>query len=331
MNKWTYAPQFDRIEERLVPASLTPGTAFAASALRMERIVRQSTFAAVPIDELTGTYLGKTGGLYGEGRNEVPAALAEAAEAASRTIRPLDSKGNPATNGRIGLLAIGQSTTRMVFDAFRSAARNSKAPNVVLVNGAIDGNDSEDWAQRSGPWNSAIKQIGRAGANARQIQVLWVETALIFPAKYGAFPARNSVYVNHLDQIVNQAKQRFPNLRLIYLTSRYYGGWATKQTTPEPYAYESAFGVRDFVLSKIPQSPLANGATVPKPVVMWGPYFWNSGTTPSRVDGLVLRRSDLVSDGVHPTATGAAKFADQLVRFFTQDRYARPWFTRESA
>lgn len=297
----------------------------------MDRIVRQASFAAVPLDELTGTYLGKTGGLYGEGRNEVPAALAEAAEAASRAVRPLDSKGNPATNGRIGLLAIGQSTTRMVFDAFRTAARNFKAPNVFLVNGAIDGNDSEDWAKRSGPWNSAVRQIGRAGANARQIQVLWIESALIFPAQYGAFPARNSVYVNHLDQIVNQAKQRFPNLRLIYLTFRYYGGWATKQTTHEPFAYESAFGVRDFVLSKILQSPQANGAAVPKPVALWGPYFWNSGTTPSRVDGLVLKRSDLVSDGVHPTAAGASKFADQLVRFFTQDRYARLWFTPKSA
>ncbi len=329
MKNRTYFLHFDRFEDRLVPASTALSSSQAAAEVRMETIVRQADFSAVPIDEMTGTYQGKSGGLYGDGRNDVPETLAKAAEEASQAIRPLDSKGNPSSNGRIGMLAIGQSTTRMVFDSFRSAARNAKASNVVLVNGALDGNDSEDWATKNGPWNQASKKIGRAGLSTQQIEVLWIETTLIFPARVSTFAARNSVFVNHLDQILNRAKQQFPNLRMIFVSSRYYGGWAQKPTSPEPYAYENGFGVRDFVLSKMAQPTRANGTNGTKPVVMWGPYYWTSGTTPSRIDGLTLTRSDLRTDGIHPTASGAAKFADQLLRFFTQDRFAKPWFTKD--
>lgn len=328
MKNRTYTLHFDRFEDRLVPAATALYATRAAAEVQMKSIVRQADFSAVPIDEMTGTYQGKTGGLYGDGRNDVPETLAKAAEEGSRAIRPLDSKGNPSTDGRIGMLAIGQSTTRMVFDAFRSVSRNAKASNLVLVNGAIDGNDSEDWATKNGPWNQASKQIGRAGLSTRQIEVLWIETTLIFPGRISTFAARNSVLVNHLDQILYRAKQQFPNLRMIFVSSRYYGGWAQKPTSPEPYAYENGFGVREFVLSKMSQPTGSNGSIVPKPVVMWGPYYWTSGTSPSRIDGLTLDRSDLRTDGIHPTASGAAKFADQLLRFFTQDRFAKPWFAK---
>ena len=39
-------------------------------------------------------------------------------------------------------------------------------------------------------------------------------------------------------------KQRYPNLRLTYLSSRIYGGYAGGMLNPEPYAYEGAFTMR---------------------------------------------------------------------------------------
>ena len=41
--------------------------------------------------------------------------------------------------------------------------------------------------------------------------------------------------------ILNMAKERYPNLRVAYLSSRIYAGYATTPLNPEPYAYESAF------------------------------------------------------------------------------------------
>lgn len=280
-----------------------------------------------PLDELKTTYEGREGGLYGQGTNEPTGALARAAEAAAKQIKPTNASGTAASNGRIGFLTIGQSTTRMVFDAFRKVARSQKSANVVLVNGAIDGDGSDDWANRSGPWASALKQVTRAGLKASQVQVLWLESALFFPKRYGNFEARNSIYVRHLNAIVNRASQQFPNSKLIFVSSRYYGGWATKPTSPEPYAYESAFGVRDLILSRVPDPAESAWPQVAKPVVLWGPYYWTDGRQPSEVDGLSMNRSDLKADGVHPTRTGEAKIADQLIRFFAGNRYSRDWFT----
>lgn len=325
MRTRTYSPFFDQMEDRLVPAVSLASPCMAA---QVEKINRAADFAAVPLDEMTGSYMGKSGGLYGSGRNDVPDLLASAAEAASLSIRPLDSKGYPSANGRIGLLAIGQSTTRMVFDALRAAARDAVAPRLSLINGALDGIDSKDWAERNAPWREALRQVSRSGLNARQVEVIWMETALVFPDRYGDFMARNAVYANHLNQIASRAKQTFPNLRMIFVSSRYYGGWTQRTTSPEPYAYESSFGVRDFVLSKMPQPVGVNNPAATQPVVLWGPYYWTSGTTPSLVDGLKLERSDLRADGVHPTASGSAKFGNQLLRFFTQDRFAKTWFTK---
>ncbi|MBI1325845.1 hypothetical protein GC170_22010 [bacterium] len=307
--------------------SAVPTRALIAAEIRSARLARAEETSTIPLDELKATYQGRDGGLYGEGRNEPDGALAIAAENAASQVLPLNSRGNPAADGKIGILAIGQSTTRIIFDAFRLSARKVKSPNVVLVNGAIDGNGSDDWANRSGPWSSAVRQVNRSGLNSSQVQVLWFETTLIFPKRFGNFEASNAVYVRHLNAIVNRATKQFPNLRQIFVSSRYYGGWAKKPTSPEPYAYESAFGVRDLVLSRVPDSADSAWPRVAKPVVLWGPYYWTDGTHPSKVDGLNLTRGDLKDDGVHPTKSGEAKFADQLIRFFSDNRYTQNWFT----
>ena len=65
---------------------------------------------------------------------------------------------------------------------------------------------------------------------------------------------------------------------------------------------------------------------VKAPWLSWGPYLWGSGTT-ARSDGLVWEPSDFTSnDGTHPTDSGRRKVADLLLKFFTTDTTARPWF-----
>ena len=54
-----------------------------------------------------------------------------------------------------------------------------------------------------------------------------------------------------LANIVQIFPKRFPNVKMVYLSSRTYGGFATSPLNPEPYAYESGFGTRWIVQSQI--------------------------------------------------------------------------------
>lgn len=326
MRNHTKILSFECCEQRSL-MSTVPIRAQLSAEVRRSNIAPAQETLNIPLDELKTSYKGRDGGLYGQGRNEPGGALATAAEAAANLVQPSNSRGIPSADGRIGVLAIGQSTTRMVFDAFRVSARNVKSSNVVLINGAIDGDGSDDWANRSGPWTSALKQVNRAGLKASQVQVLWFESALFFPKRYGDFETSNAVYVRHLNAIVNRATQMFPNLRQVFVSSRYFAGWAKKATSPEPYAYESAFGVRDLVLSRAPDPADSAWPRAEKPVVLWGPYYWTDGVNPSGIDGLNIGRSDLKADGIHPTKSGEAKIAAQLLRFFSENRYTHDWFT----
>ena len=42
----------------------------------------------------------------------------------------------------------------------------------------------------------------------------------------------------------DRAKQKWPNVRIAYVSSRIYAGYANTGLNPEPYAYEGAFAMR---------------------------------------------------------------------------------------
>lgn len=314
-----------RLTARALPVAQSVRRVKRATAPSVARsIAPAAVWSAVPLDEMTGTYKGYEGGLYGAGRNQPVGKLKEAVEQATLRIVPRDSAGRPAANGRIGLVAIGQSTTRMVFEPFQRQAGRVKARSVTLVNAALDGMVSSNWASSGGLWSTTLSRVRRAGLSPQQVQAVWVEVALLNPDRYGAFPAHNRTYARHLESIVNNAASLFPNLQVVYLSSRYYAGYTSRRTSFEPYAYESAFGIRDLILSRVPETGGINPAR--RPVVLWGPYYWTDGARPSQVDGLSMNRNDLASDGVHPSRSGSQKIGNQLMRFFASDPLASRWF-----
>jgi len=63
----------------------------------------------VPLIDLSAKYKGEDGGLYGGGQNEPPQAHRAAHLKESDKIRPLDANGDPAAEGKIGLITIGFS------------------------------------------------------------------------------------------------------------------------------------------------------------------------------------------------------------------------------
>jgi hypothetical protein len=303
----------------------------------------RETTGLVPITEMgEGLYKQQTGGLYGRGQNVPPESHLKAAQVQTALIRPRDAQGNPSDTGKIVLISQGMSNTTQEFSVFKKIADAdpNKSPQVVIVDCAQGGMAAHQWAypevvvkqNRPSPWDVMDQRIKAAGVTAGQVQVVWLKQAQMGPAQLGEFPAHAESLRNDVAVILCQLKARFPNLRLAYLSSRIYAGYATGPLNPEPYAYESAFSVRWLIESQLANDPNLNydpaKGEVKAPLLLWGPYLWGDGIKPRQSDGLVWTREDLGPDGTHPSPSGRQKVADMLLTFFKTDPNAKRWFVR---
>ena len=287
----------------------------------------------VPLTELTADYHGLDGGLYGGGKNEVPAEQQKLADKAVAAIQPLNSEGKPANDGKIVMMSLGMSNTTNEFSRFVPLANNDsrKSPSLVIVDGAQGGQTAQVWANPEGrPWGVAEQRLKDAGVSPAQIQVLWIKQANAGP-KAGR-EAELKRLQDDMEKVVQNAKQKYPNLRIAFLSSRIYGGYAQTSLNPEPYAYEGAFAMRGLIQKQISGDAALNADSsrgdVKAPLLLWGPYLWAAGTTPRKADGLSYTLEDFVGDGTHPSQSGATKVAKVLLDFFTADTNAKPWFVK---
>lgn len=298
--------------------------------------VPSTTTPLVPLTDLgTGTYLGQQGGLYANGSNVRPAAHDAAGLALAQTIQPLDASGAPDPSGKIGMLSLGMSETRLEFQQFVTEAMQDASvnPNLVVVNGAIDQIVASRWATPTdGVWNSVFNFfLPQAGLTPNQVQVAWVKDADNF--KNSNFPTNTVQSQTDLEGIAQNLHTFFPNLKLAYFTSRIYGGYANGRLANvnfEPYAYETGWSVKNAIADQINGNANLNfdpnRGTVYAPWMAWGPYDWANGMLP-RSDGLVWACQDIQNDGIHPSVPfGAAKDANQLMQFFKTDTTTVPWF-----
>ena len=127
-------------------------------------------------------------------------------------------------------------------------------------------------------------------------------------------------------------RPRFPNLKLVYLSSRTFGGYARTPLNPEPYAYESGFAVKWLIEQQLRGDPELNDnparGPVKAPWLSWGPYLWANGAT-KRADGFYALPEDFrENDRTHPSAEGCRKLAAELVKFFRSDSTTRTWFLK---
>jgi hypothetical protein len=304
----------------------------------------KDSLGLTPLTDLAGEarYKGQDGGLYGGGSNGPPEAHLRAALEASRKVRPLDAEGHPTPSGKVVLVSVGMSNTTQEFQAFlRLADRDGdRSPSVTLVDGAQGSMEASAWADpekvtragRPDPWSVLDGRLKETGVTAKQIQVAWIKQARANPAALGEFPKHADVLRENLAVIVRKLKERFPNLSLVYLSSRIYAGYASTPLNPEPYAYESAFAVRRLILDQIDGNPGLNPdpgkGEVKAPLLLWGPYLWADGVKGRKADGLVWKREDLAGDGTHPSNVGQRKVAELLLRFFESDPTAKDWFLK---
>lgn len=291
---------------------------------------RQSTGLVALNQPGTEGYKGEQGGLYPGARNTPPKAHLEAGLALAREIAPLDAEGRRAASGKIVLLTIGMSNTTQESQAFLKLAASDKDLNqqLVLVDGAQGGRAADTTADpKAMYWNVVEERLSNAGVTPKQVQAVWLKQAIIQPSR--PFPAEAKRLQDYLTATVQNLTSRYPNLKIVYLSSRIYAGYAASPLNPEPHAYESGFAVRWTIADQIAGKPELNYDAAKGAVrsrwLAWGPYLWADGVK-ARADGLTWQPNDFGVDGTHPSVSGRDKVGRLLLDFFKTEPTARPWF-----
>jgi hypothetical protein len=303
----------------------------------------------IPLPDLgPGTYTrdGHTelGGLYPGGWPIRPPEMEAAAlEIARNQIQPLDAQGNPdPERGRIVMMSAGMSNTVIFFEGhpdddytcFRERAEQDPArnPQLVVVNGARGTRAAMDWEPVDSTTYSDMKQnLAKCGVTPAQVQVVWVLHAL---RETGPFPTYAQELQGYLEATARNLKVHFPNIKLVYFTSRERAYLMYRKG--EPDCYEAGFSIRWMIDKQMKGDPDLNWdpqkGSVKAPLILWGPYLWCDGLRP-RSDGLIWTCCEPTSDvynNPHPEASGAQKCADQIYVFFKTDPTATPWCLRKA-
>jgi hypothetical protein len=258
---------------------------------------REST-GMVPLTELgKGSYKGEQGGLYPGGVNAPPKAHLQAGLERAREIARSEAKG------KVALISIGMSNTTMEFQVFQktTAADSAIHPNLVIVDCAQSGRGADVTAKPDADfWKICGERLQAAGVTPSQVEAARIKQAYARPSQ--PFPAEPKIMQGYLRDTVHNLHDKFPNLKIAYLSSRIYGGYANTNLNPEPHAYEGGFAVKWLIAAQIAGDPELNcdpkKGAVRAPWLAWGPYLWADGVK-GRGDGLVWLRSDVGADGTH--------------------------------
>lgn len=307
--------------------------------------------------DASGTY---TGGLYSNGQNTRSTAWEAKGQTAIGNIYPRDSSGNRNdSTGKIVLASIGMSNATMEFGG--GATGGVPSTNFMTLTSAFSGLNSkltvvdaasagetadivQSYNDVDGYWQTIVpNKLNNAGVTDKQVQAVWLKEAIGHPTGTDTI----AVLKGYLESIVRNIKTRFPNVQVVYISSRIYGGYTSTTLSPEPSAYESGFGVQQAILDQINGAGNlnydSNQGTVVAPWMSWGPYLWADGTT-ARKDGLLWNCDDVNNashntDGTHPSRDlttpvegyGIQKVANDLFAFFVTDTTTSPWFLSSSA
>lgn len=298
----------------------------------------KTSIGNTPLTELgNNLYQGKKGGLYPDGNNALPTNVVQADMEIAKQIQPLNKEGDPdSENGKIVFLSIGNMITSMEFQAFRRIAGSDplKNPKVTVVNGAMEGVAASGVATRETDlyWKGIQGILNDSDLSPQQVQVVWLKDN---NQAQRFFPGTAENLEQDLKMGVQNLKREYVNLKIVYVSSSVYDGYDVTRDIPEPYAYETGFGVKWLIEAQLNGDPEVNydlsKGPVKAPLLRWGPYLWADGTNQRKVDNLSWQCSDFDDTGTNPSDTGQAKVAQLLLNFLQRDPVARTWYLSEKA
>src|SRR5207249_897609 len=97
-------------------------------------------------------------------------------------------------------------------------------------------------------WNTIINNyLPDQGVTANQVVAVWMEDSNGIAS--GTFPGDMTGMQANYESDMNNLHTLFPNLKLVYFSSRIYAGYSNgvAAINPEPYAFESGFAVKNAI------------------------------------------------------------------------------------
>ena len=186
-----------------------------------------------PINDLgQSLWRGLQGGLYPDGQNTPPLDHNAAALGIASQIVPMDINGDPDAGGKIVLLSIGLSNTSLEFEQFLAVADTAQNlnPALAIVNGAQGGHSIDDINDASTDyWDVINDRLNSEGLSRFQVQAIWFKQAERKPQDTTL--AHIDVLKEKYKTAVLISKTQFPNLKIAYLSSRIYAGYAASDLT----------------------------------------------------------------------------------------------------
>ena len=289
----------------------------------------------IPLNDLgAGFYEGFQGGLYPFGANsENPASTHyKKGKSTAKNLKPLDTLGNiNFDNGAIVMAGFGPSIPGQLIDEFVPIVRDT-LDNKYYTNPCFDainlcvGGKGLDYAtgdQSNKYWNGVVDKVYEKGYHPLQVQVGW----MYFNDKYDSllppatFPESADAVTDLLVEYVHLMMDQFPNMKILFVSGRHYGGFAdtTLDQYPvitEPSSYWNNFSVKWLIERQITGDPALKfyGAGIEAPFITWGPYYWADGNIPRTTDGRLYECDDFSEDdGYHLTDSTYERDADYLM------------------
>lgn len=293
------------------------------------------------VDLKTGFYLGAyQGGLYPGGKNTPPKVHLKKGLQISKGIKPLDSLGNVNyAEGKIVFAGFGGSTTGEPFNHLIEITMTDSAMNpcLYLLNATNAGEGMEGMTLDNPNYWDIIysNRLEPKGITPEQIQIAWLFQGSRADTIFD-MPAYAETIKDRIRVSLNSMWVQYPNLKIVYVASPYYGGYADPtfeiyKSIHEPGAYRCGFGYKWAMEAQITGDPnfkyMAPGKVMP--YMIWGPYTWTDGIKPRDYDSLYWNcEEDFSFDGggFHLNGAGKDKLAHIWNDFFKTDTLSEIWY-----
>jgi hypothetical protein len=286
-----------------------------------------------PLNDLgQGTFFDSVGGLYPGGVNTPSGTYADDLLTVSQGIVPIDTFGVPSNIGKQGqilFVSLGASTGANLMKALKLKTVGNPLTNPKLH--LMNCNQSGRYAalniimQPDSPYWSHVKQVITMNRGSlRQVQVVYLETEDSTASR--DFPERPNIVKNDIEVCLRVMKQKFPNLKVVYVLSRIRVFGNNEPWSREPSAYYSGWAYKWAIQDQIDGAPnmAYKGTNAVAPMLTWGFYEW-AGTNPRKTDGFYWRPSES-KDGLHANDAGEDSLSTRFQRFLLTDNYAKNWY-----
>jgi len=289
-----------------------------------------------PINDLgKGIFNGYTGGLYPNGSNSPGGTYASDLLKVCRNIIPLDTFGNPSTNGNIEFISLGWSIGGQNMKVLKQKTSGNPLtnPKLSLVDISIGSGYGRlnDILSPDDPfWNTVTEKLKRSNSSFRQVQIVYLDTE--DSSQVIGFPVRPLLVKNDLESCFRTLQQKFPNIKLVYLVARTttYGKNHVHDFNAEPNPYYFGWAAKWAIEDQINGVPGTEykGTRKVSPMITWGFYEWAT-STPRIIDGFKWSEDLMNSDGLHPNDAGHDTLMTRFQNFLLNDRFAKHWYAKQ--